>query len=131
MAQVVPHHDSDIKSLSGLKDKVVAVPDSLALVSLLGEDALPKEGISVGKSVYFQSVLSHRNVLFSVLKRKYVAGIVSSNVAKKFMDKAVASLRTVAFSNPVSSAMFMMKVSLPDAIKLKLAMQKFSENGAS
>ena len=54
MTQVVAHHDSDIKSLSGLNDKVVAVPDSLALVSLLGEDALSKEGISVDKSVYFQ-----------------------------------------------------------------------------
>ena len=60
-----------------------------------------------------------------------MVGIVSSNVAKKFMDKAGASLRTVAFSNPVSSAMFMMKVNLPGAIKLKLAMQKFSENGTS
>ena len=53
MVQVVVFHDSGIRSLSGLKGKVVAVPDSLALTNLLGEEALSAEGISVSKSVYF------------------------------------------------------------------------------
>lgn len=128
-AQIVVSKESSISNISDLDGKIVYSPDPLAIISILGESTLAAEGLRSDRSVVMISKLSHRNVLLSVVKEKGVAGLVSSNVLRRFMSKR-PELRVVGSSQKIPSAMFMMNVKLSDEIKSNLRdmMEGFSSS---
>ena len=128
-AQVVVASDSQLKNVSDLNEKIVYSPDSMAIISLLGKDILTEAGLVVGVSVFVKPMLSHRNVLLSVLKDHNSAGLVSSNVMQRFSAKT-PGLRVIASGKKIPAAMFMMNTELSQSMKMKLqmAMSQFPES---
>lgn len=104
---------SSISSVSDLNGKTIASPDKLAVVNVLGEVFLKREGVLPE----LINLPSHNNVILSVTNGRYQAGIVAKPVFKDFDKKNPGSLRVITETEAVPGAMFMLKSNLPHDVK--------------
>jgi len=105
--------DSKLDSLVDLKNKLVSTPDPLALVSVLGEFMLKKNGLKESENINYLRTPSHNNAIISVASNVADAGIVASGIYESFIAKGGGKkTKILKCSEPVPTAMFFANQSL-------------------
>jgi len=124
--------DSQAKSLMDLKGATISTPDSLAIVSVLGEAMLKNDKLQSTVDVGFKRTPSHNNVIISVANKSSEAGIVASTVYEQFVSKGINKdkFTVLRCSEPVPTAMFLANKSMSGKDKeiLMTALMGFSQS---
>jgi len=111
---VVPK-DSPYKSIVDLKGKSVAVPDSLALMSMFAVQMLRDNGLTPGKDVSLVNVRGHDNAVLSVIHGESAAAATSAAPLAQMADDVRTQVRVLASSDKVPHQAFMASPRLPAA----------------
>jgi phosphonate transport system substrate-binding protein len=107
--------DSAVHSIGNLRGKVVATPDKLAIVSMLGTELLRSHGLQPGKDVEIRATTSHNSAVLSV-QRGEAAAAVTSNTALKQMPAGLRdSVKELATTAQVPHLMFLANRHIPEA----------------
>lgn len=114
-----------------LKGAVIALPDRLALVSMLGELTLQDYGIRVNKDVTLIYKRSHNAALMSVAENKADAAIVVGGLLGHMPFKVRSRLRLLGETRQLLHLMFMAGPGLTDGeyLKVKEALLGFQADG--
>lgn len=118
-ACVFVRKDSKVKSLADLKGSAISTPDSLAIVSVLGEVMFKNAGLVSAEDVKFVRTPSHNNAIISVASKSSEAGIVASTVYEQFVSKGFNKnkFKLLNCSEAVPTAMFLVKGSVSEEDK--------------
>lgn len=121
---------SDIHSISDLRGKVVATPDKLAIVSMLGVELLRNHGLQPGKDVEVRVTTSHNSAVLSVQRGEAAAAVTSVTALKQMPDSLRDSVKELAITAQVPHLMFLAHGRIPIAEVDKIAriLQEFAEN---
>lgn len=131
---ILVRRDSSYGALKDLQGKKVVAPDSLAVITLLGEVTFQENGIDIDKDVNTKYTRSHNNAIRTVSEGKAEAAIVGMPVYK--MVQANASLRVpmriLSKTNAIPHMMFMSPPRLSEAqtLRFRQALLSFSADGA-
>lgn len=122
--------NSDIHSISDLRGKVVATPDKLAIISMLGIQLLRNQGLHPGKDVEVRATTSHNSAVLSVQRGWVAAAVTSATALKQMPDELRNSVRELATTAQVPHLMYLARGDIPAAEVNKLAaiLQEFVEN---
>ncbi len=121
---------SDIHSISDLRGKVVATPDKLAIVSMLGVELLRNHGLQPGKDVEVRATTSHNSAVLSVQRGEVAAAVTSVTALKQMPDNLRDSVKELAITAQVPHLMFLAHGRIPMAEVDKIAriLQEFAQN---
>ena len=127
---VVKH--GPIKSIKDLKGKTISAPARLAVITMLGEVLLMKNGLQPGKDVSIRNTSSHGNAILSLARGKTDAAIVVSGLSEKMSKEMKAKLTVLTKTSKIPHVMFMANAKLPekDYKAAKKAMLNFTADGA-
>ena len=114
---LIVHFSSDISSIQDLKGKTISAPGSLAIVSLLAESYLVKNGL---QDFTFLDLPSHNNVILSVVMNKASAGIVAPSVYDMYGLKNPNKIRLLAEFGELPSAIFMIDAKYSNDFQKKI-----------
>lgn len=99
--------DSPIKSVAGLRAKTIAIPDRLAIVSIMGLKHMRDMGLEPGRDFTLREFTSHASAAYSVQHRETDAVIVGMTVFQKQIPEEVRhDLRVLATLGNVPNIMF-------------------------
>ncbi|MEN8192475.1 MAG: PhnD/SsuA/transferrin family substrate-binding protein [Bacteroidota bacterium] len=121
---LITKEDSDIKTISDLKDKKLALPSEQSFSGsglLLYE--LKNSGLGLSELDSIHHFLHHHTVVHQVLMGNFDAGVVKDRVAKEFTDNGI---RIFAYSTPRSSSPIVIKKEYDEEIvnSIKAALLK-------
>ncbi len=102
-------------SVAGLKGRVVAIPDPLALVTLAGSDYLRRAGLRPGRDVTLRVMPSHSAALHAVAEGEVAAALTATLVLKTIPEAISARLRTLAEMPSQSSLVYLASPQWPPA----------------
>lgn len=108
--------DSKVMSIADMGGKLLATPDSLAVISILAERILKKHGLSPGRHVFIRYASSHNNAMATVVEGRSDAAIALSAYYDKLESTQKAHLRILAITPPIPHAMFMANSDLPQTL---------------
>lgn len=132
-ASFVVRQDAPEHVLADLKGKRVTTPDSLAIVSLMAEEALRQAGLEIDKTVEVVHAPSHNAAVLAVANGQADAAVVSSSVYESMSADIRARMKVIERTPMVPNIMFMASPKLADAEyqAIKDAMANFaaSEEG--
>jgi phosphonate transport system substrate-binding protein len=111
---VVPK-GSPYKSVADLKGESVAVPDSLALMSMFAVQMLRDNGLTPGKDVFLVNVRGHDNAVLSAIHGESAAAATSAAPLGQMPDDVKNRVRVLATSDKVPHQAFMASPKLPPA----------------
>jgi len=116
--KIIVREDSDIKSISQLKNKSFAFGDPNSTMShLVPRYMLLQHGIRTSALQKFDFLNSHDNVALSVLTGDYTAGAVKEAVFKKYKKRGI---RTLATTPALSEHLYVASNKLPTALVNKI-----------
>lgn len=120
-----------IKKVSDLKGRTVSAPESLAIITMMGEHLLAENNLLPGKDVKIDFTSTHNNAILALSSGKADAAIVSSaifDIAKPEIRNKLTILKT---TGNVSHLMFMASPKLSDKeyVQLREAMLHFKADG--
>ncbi len=120
-----------IKSIKDLEGKTMIAPAQLAIITMLGEVLLKKNGLQPGKDITFRNASSHGNAILSVAKGKADAAVVSAGVFERMPEAVKEKLTILTKTRQVPHVMFMANSKLPekDYQAAKKAMLNFTAEG--
>lgn len=129
---IVVHVDSPYTDINQLKGKIIATPDRLAIITILGELALQEHGIDPTKDVSFKNMITHNTALLEVIEKRTDAAVVSSAVYESMNPVQKKQLRLIFTTAHVPHMMILSSPNLNDETyeNLKKAVLSFSANGA-
>ncbi len=127
---LVVSKNSDIQSISDLRGKVVATPDKLAIISMLGVELLRSKGLRPGKDVEVRATTSHNSAVLSVERGWAAAAVTSATALKQMPDELRNSVRELATTAHVPHLMYLARGDIPvvEVNKLSAILQEFVEN---
>ncbi len=123
--------NSPIRHIGDLKGKIIATPDRLAIITIMGEHLLEVHDLMPGRDVAVKHTPSHNNAILAVVKGEADAAVVAGFVHENMSAKVRAKLRLLSRTTAVPSIMFMAgpKLSEEEYQKLRAAMLKFTASG--
>lgn len=129
---LVVKRSSEIHSASGLRGGVIAIPDPLAVVTLLMESYLAKQGLQSGKDYRFIARGTHNNAALSVTSGEAAAAVIASLAYEKLPDAPRTQLRIIGRTAAVSSVFFMVNKHLDQstADAVQAALLRFNDTAA-
>jgi phosphonate transport system substrate-binding protein len=129
---LVVKRSSEIHSASGLRGGVIAIPDPLAVVTLLMESYLAKQGLQSGKDYRFITRGTHNNAALSVTSGEAAAAVIASLAYEKLPDAPRTQLRIIGRTAAVSSVFFMVNKHLDQstADAVQAALLHFNDTAA-
>jgi phosphonate transport system substrate-binding protein len=104
---------SRARSVADLRGKVVATPDALAIISMLGVELLRKNGLEPGRDVTVRATASHNSAVLSVQRGDAAAAVTSATALKQMPDELRESVRTLASTEEVPHLMFLANANRP------------------
>jgi len=124
--------DSKYQKIEDLKGKVLATPDHLAIITILGELSLEEHGIDPKKDIIIRSAPSHNTALLEVIKRRADAAVVSTAVYESMKPEHKSQLRLLFSTAKVPHMMFLANPDMADTDyeKMKKAILNFTAKGA-
>jgi len=127
----VVHKDSNIYSIKQLKNRTLAMPDPLAIISLLGEWTLVENSLRLDHDV-IRHYTTHDNALLLVANGRQDAAVVGVSSFDHASNRIKSKLRVLTETAVVPHMMFHSRADLtePEYQKLKDAMLKFTAQGA-
>lgn len=129
---IVVHEESPIQQIAELKNKVLATPDHLAIITILGELSLQEHGIDPTKDISIKSAPSHNTALLEVIHKRADAAVVSAAVFESMKPEQKRHLRLIDSTDRVPHMMFLAspKMSEEDFNALKESVLAFTAQGA-
>lgn len=126
---VVSKH-SEIHSIGDLRGKVVATPDKLSIVSMLGTELLRQHGLQPGKDVEVRPTTSHNSAVLSVQRGEVAAAVTSVTALKQMPANLRNSVKELATTEQVPHLMYLANRRIPTEEVDKLAgiLHEFVEN---
>lgn len=127
---LVVSKNSDIQSISDLRGKIVATPDKLAIISMLGLELLRSKGLHPGKDVEVRATTSHNSAVLSVQRGWAAAAVTSATALKQMPDELRNSVRELATTAHVPHLMYLARGDIPvvEVNKLSAILREFVEN---
>ena len=124
--------ESDIKKATDLRGSTLLTPDSLAIITFLGEQWLRDNGMQPGVDVKVKNTPSHNNAILAVMHGEADAAVTASNVFETMLDETRERLRILGKTQRVPNVMFMSSPRLSDTEyrQLRQAMLSFTAKGA-
>lgn len=99
-ALIVVKKDASYTTLADLRGKSIAIPDKLAIVTLLGTQLLRKENLRPGQDYTLVATQSHSSAALSVQYGQQDAAIVGTNPFNQLTPEIQTGLRILATSSP-------------------------------
>lgn len=93
---IIVNQNSSFMQLSDLRGKSLAIPDKLALVTMLGKQVLQDAGLQADKDYKMVVTRSHSSAALSVRHHQQDAAIIGSNPYKQLPPEDQAQLRILA-----------------------------------
>ncbi len=123
---------SPVHSVEQLRGTTVAMPDALAVVSMLGEVYFSSIGLEAGRDYTVLHTASHNNTILAVLGGKVNAGVMAGPVLQMFENKQPGRLRVIAETAEIPGAMFQLSSRMDQQLQAKFrqAFAKFTETPA-
>ena len=129
---LVVKRTADIRTATALRGAVIAIPDPLAVVTLLMESYLAKQGLQRGKDYRFITRGTHNNAALSVTSGEATAAVIASLAYGKLPDATHMQLRIIGRTASVSSVFFMVNKRLDQstADAVQAALLHFNDTAA-
>ncbi|HEC19007.1 MAG TPA: phosphate/phosphite/phosphonate ABC transporter substrate-binding protein [Gammaproteobacteria bacterium] len=129
---VVVARDGPIQSAADLRGRTLATPDSLAIISFLGERWLRDNGLRPGMDVEVQHLASHNSAILAVARGEAEAAVTSAAVFENMPAQISRRLRVLASTRAVPHMMFMAGSRLSDEEyrTLRQALLAYTAEGA-
>jgi len=127
---VVVTAESSYKDIESLRGKIIATPDRLALITLLGELLLSDNGLAPHKDVILKYAPNHNTAIMFVTKGHADAAIVSSRIFALTKPEVKKKLRLLTHTRKMPHAMFMARPGHKEQeyLKFKEALMAFSSD---
>lgn len=129
VAIAVVEKNSPLRNVAELRGKTVAVPDPLALVSMLGTQLLRANGLIPGKDVTLRPALSHNSAVLSVLRGESGAAFTELAVLKQMPDETKNGVRILAASTEFPNIIYLANPKVPteEAAQMTATLLEFAE----
>ena len=129
---IVVARDGPIKRPGDLRGRTLCTPDSLAIITFLGEQWLQDNGLQPGSDVEVKNFPSHNTAILAVLHGEADAAVTSAAVFENMPKMVNDKLRILTKTKKVSHMMFMANPDLPqkDLLALRKAMLAYTANAA-
>jgi len=120
-----------IKSIKDLKGRTMITADRLAIITMLGEVLVKKNGLQPGKDITIRHASSHANAILNVARNKEDAAVVASGLFERMPEDVKEKLAILTKTRQVPHVMFMASSKLPenDYQAVKNAMLNFTPDG--
>jgi len=123
--------NSRFQTIDDLKGSVIATPDRLSVIVIVGELTLMQHGLSLKKDVTIKYSETHSNAMTLVAVNAVDAAIVGVSAFDKMNKKVTKNLRILAKSSVIPHMMFMAKSGMPNKEyqEIKKIMLDFNAKG--
>lgn len=128
---LVVRKDGPIKAVADLKGRTVSAPETLAIITMMGEVLLQEHNLVPGKDVRMDYTTTHNNAILALATGKADAAIASTGIYDIARPEIRDNLTVLETTRNVSHLMFMAspKLSEPEYQQLRAAMLKFTADG--
>ena len=126
---IVVARNSVIHSVQDLKDKRIATPNCLALVTIMGRQLLHDNGLIPDTGVTILTVASHNNAVLAVQRGDAEAAITENSALAQMPAELRNSVRVIAQTAPMPHVMYLVhpRLGREQIERLKAALLKFPE----
>lgn len=126
---VIVKRDSPIRQLAELRGKSVAVPDKLAIVTMVGTQLLRDAGLQPDNDYTLVVTRSHSSAALSVLNGQHAAAIIGSAPYKQLPQEQQDGLHIIGASTAFPTQHFIAHKRLGDSQieQIRLALLQFAE----
>lgn len=126
---VVVARNSSLHDLGELRGKPVAIPDRIAIVSMMGLQLLRDRGLQPDIDVPLRPMLSHNNAVLSIQRGESAAAITEWTALKQMPDDLQNSVRILASTSRVPHVMYLGHPRLQQKYleKIKSALLRFGD----
>lgn len=123
---------SNLQRLPDLAGKRVAVPDRMALVTMLGLSLLSRAGLEADRDYRLIEARSHNNAAVTVLNGEADVAVIGSVPLSQLAGEMRAQLRIIGQSQAIPSQYFAVsdRLSEPDCARIEQALFKFAASPA-
>lgn len=128
---IIVNNKHNISSIDELRNKTLATPDKLAIISMLGESLMKSNGLVPGKTITIRDFGSHNGAILSVANGKSTAAVASAAVFEKMPEHVKSRLTMLTKTSKVPHAMIMARDGLPKHLiaQLRNAILDFTADG--
>ena len=91
---------SPVRTLAGLRGRIVATPDPLALITMMAVESLAADGLAPGTDVRLEAQPSHNAALLAVLRQQAAAAVMSTSSVKVIDPALTGRVRPLAYTAP-------------------------------
>ena len=130
---IVAKKDGPFTRLADLRGKSIAIPDRLAIVTMLGTQLLREAGLRDVQDYTLVATLSHSSAALSVQRGQHDAAIIGSNPFSQLTQDAQAGLRILASSAPIPTQYYIAhkRLGSRQITRLQSLLITFAENTPS
>lgn len=104
---IVVAASSSYKSLADLRGKTVAIPDRLAIVSMMGLRLMREQGIETDRDFRLVSATSHNSAILEVTRANADAAITEAAALQQMPDELRNGVRVIATAGKAPHVMLM------------------------
>jgi phosphonate transport system substrate-binding protein len=125
------HRDSPFRSLADLRGRAIGTPDLLAMITMLGLEALGKAGVATNE-VRLSPQPTHNAAALSILRGENDAALVWVNTANLTDPEAAQKLRVIAETEALpTGTMFLAhpELPVPEGAAIRTALLEFGDTG--
>lgn len=128
---LIVRKDGPIKKITDLKGRTVSAPETLAIITMMGEVLLEDNKLVPGKDVTIDYSPTHNNAILALTTGKADAAIASTGVFDIAKPEIREQLTILSTTKNVSHLMFMASPKLSDTEYTQLVdvMLRFTANG--
>lgn len=128
---IIVAKNGGIQNVLDLKHKILATPDRLAIITMLGENLVRNQGIQPGRDITIRHMISHNSAILSVVNGKADAAVASAAIFENMPQNIKNQLAILTTTEKVPHAMFMAKADLPeeDILSAREAFLAFTADG--
>jgi phosphonate transport system substrate-binding protein len=129
---IVVARSSNIHSADDLRGRTMITPDTLAIITFLGEQWLRDNGLRPGVDIEVKHAPSHNSAIRAVARGDVEAAVTSTSAFENMPQKISSRLRILASTKKVPHMMFMAGPHLSDQEyqQLRKAVLAFTAKGA-
>lgn len=123
--------NSRLQTIGDLKGSVIATPDNLAVITIIGELTLVQNGLSLKKDMTIKYSKTHSNAMTLLAVNAVDAAIVGVSAFEKMNKEVTKNLRILTKTRVLPHMMFMANSEMPNKEyqKIKKSMLDFNAKG--
>jgi len=124
---VVVRRDSAFRNIADLRGQVVASPENIAIITMLGLELLKKNGLTPGKDITVQPHPSFNAAILAVQNQQTAAAITAPTALNQMSEALRDSLRVIGTTANTPHVIFLAnrQVPNPEAEQLTRALLEF------